>query len=242
MRQYALTLIAATLMLAACGEKQPASQPTKNETQQQDGDSTLYGLACDGCTDTLLVLLRNADSDPDTFNILNASRRHKVFGQPRIGDQLAVVVNSQDSTVADIVIDLEELKGQWCYTVMPELRKRAGMTERAQMEALPDSLLSELMKPVEYGFQIKSGHAMRPVGVQMHAPSTDEESPVVYPQLKRYRQWNIFNGRLVMHELALDSLGVPSITVSDTADFKLLQRDTLVLRFRSGDRGYYRKE
>ena len=44
------------------------------------GDSTLYGLACYGCTDTVLVFLPGRGGDPVTYNILEATKDHHVIG------------------------------------------------------------------------------------------------------------------------------------------------------------------
>ena len=53
--------IAATLLTAACGtrgDKTGENSRTDKTVQQLPGDSMVYGLACDGCNDTILVLLR----------------------------------------------------------------------------------------------------------------------------------------------------------------------------------------
>ena len=244
-RQTLFILAIAAALLAACGKAKPVPATDEETTTDMQpgwpGDSTLYGLACDGCTDTLLVILTDTGNDPDTFNILNASRQQRVFGRPMIGDMLAILLNKDDHKTADIVIDLEELKGDWCYMVKPELRQRAGMTGKVKEEVLPDTLLEELMQPREYGVSIKSGYTAQPIGRSYRAMTSDEESPVVYPPLKRYREWHIQNGRLVLTETRLDSLGNTHAMSSDTADFVLMRRDTLVLRFGSTEQGYYRK-
>jgi hypothetical protein len=64
---------------------------------------------------------------------------------------------------------------------------------------------------------------------------------VEYPVLKRYREWHLFNGHLILNETMLDSLGNQQLVCSDTADFVLMRRDSLVLRFADGERSYYRK-
>ena len=56
----------------------------------------MHGLACDGCTDSVLVVLPSDDSDPVTFSIIEAMRYRKVFGKPKIGDMMAVVVNKDN--------------------------------------------------------------------------------------------------------------------------------------------------
>ena len=75
LRHSALLLLSG-LMAAACGgEKKsegtalPDSDAISME-QKVAGDSTLYGLACDGCTDSIVVILPNQGGDPDTFDII----------------------------------------------------------------------------------------------------------------------------------------------------------------------------
>lgn len=239
-------LFLSLFMMFSCGSKQNPSTSTLIVAQQEiAGDSTLYGLACDGCTDTILVILRDIKADPDTLNILNATRNHRIFGTLSIGDKVAVVLNRKDSAVADLVIDMESLRGKWCYEVMPTLRKRADMTEqvaRQQFDELPDSLRDLLMMPREYGFHILGERNIKPVGRSIRTQTDDEESPVEYPVMKQYRDWHLYNGRLVLSETSSDSLGQQHITSNDTAKLVMLTPDTLVLRFADGTRGYYNKK
>ena len=55
MTKTILTIASALLLLAACGKKEApqAEKATDNYLKRQPGDSTLYGLACDGTTDSL---------------------------------------------------------------------------------------------------------------------------------------------------------------------------------------------
>ena len=241
----ALLLALSTMM--ACGGKQETATTADGIDSTLTavvGDSTIYGLACDGCTDTILVLLRNLESNPDTFNILDATRQHRIYGLPKVGDMLAIVRNSEDSTVADIVIDMKDVQGTWCYLVMPTLRLRADMpvqSERQLLRQMPDSVRDSLMVAREYGFKIHGGHSMTPVGMVRNHGKDDEESMVDYPPLRRYREWRLFNGNLILSETAMDSVGNVSITRSDTASFVLLGNDTLALRFKDGVQGYYKK-
>ena len=62
-----------------------------------------------------------------------------------------------------------------------------------------------------------------------------------YPELKRYRQWNLYNGRILLSETKRDSLGTQHVISTDTAVIALLRRDTLLLRFSDHEQGYYRK-
>ena len=242
-----MTLMLTMLIVAACSSKKDSGKTEEGDLisvePSQPGDSTVYGLACDGCNDTILVFLPRQGGDPDTFNILNASKSRQVFGRPMIGDLVAVLTNRENPKVADMVINIEQLKGKWCYMVEPKLREIAGMPLsrlQGEMREEMDSMLRDLLQPREFGVEIKSDYTARPIGV-IRSMTSDEESPVVYPPLKRYREWRIFNGRLILSEGARDSLGNINVTNNDTAQLVLLHRDTLVLRFNEGEQGYYRK-
>ena len=242
-----MALMLTMLIVAACSSKKDSGKTEEGDLisvePSQPGDSTVYGLACDGCNDTILVFLPRQGGDPDTFNILNASKSRQVFGRPMIGDLVAVLTNRENPKVADMVINIEQLKGKWCYMVEPKLREIAGMPLsrlQGEMREEMDSMLRDLLQPREFGVEIKSDYTARPIGV-IRSMTSDEESPVVYPPLKRYREWRIFNGRLILSEGARDSLGNINVTNNDTAQLVLLHRDTLVLRFNEGEQGYYRK-
>ena len=84
------------MVLMACEQKQPpAGEPTEPIDMHRNlpGDSTLYGLVCDGCTDSILILLPFSGGDPDTFDIINAFHDRKIYGRPQTGDELAVILN-----------------------------------------------------------------------------------------------------------------------------------------------------
>lgn len=235
-----MLLVVLLATLVACGGKKTKDNvATASSTMTDPNDNTVYGLACDGCTDTILVLLRDIESDPDTFNILQATKDQHVMGRPAVGDRMAVVLNAEDSTVADLVINLEELKASWCYMVKPKLRQRPSLDSSSHQ--MPDSLIQKFMVPREYGFQLKAENVVRPIGFVYRSKDADKESPVVYPVLKRYHEWHLFNGNLVLTETALDSLGNAYAVNSDTAQFLLMTPDTLVLRFNDGEHGYYKR-
>jgi len=234
------------LLIGACSSQQPAKSEAANEVENKvTDDSTIYGLACDGCTDSIIVVLSNVENDPDTFSIIGAMQNHQCFGRPLIGDRLAVVRNAEDSTVADIVINLDGLMATWCYKVTPTLRKHAGMSDEENKRILammPDSIREALMVEREYGYQFKSDYSVQPIGMAFRATTSDEEGPLEYPSMKRYRQWRIHQGRLILTETKRDSLGNIKPIGSDTAQLVLMRRDSLVLRFADGDHSYYKKE
>ena len=91
--------------MMACGGKQETATTADGIDSTLTavvGDSTIYGLACDGCTDTILVFmeLSRIDADPDTFNVLEATRSHRVYGHLNVGDNVAVVRSAEDTAVA----------------------------------------------------------------------------------------------------------------------------------------------
>jgi hypothetical protein len=246
-QQSAMLLTAAMMLLTVGCSSETGNKGRKlaeSEVEQTStGDSTIYGLACEGCSDTMLVVLSNLEGAPDTLSILNATQMRRIYGHPRTGDELAIMLNSEDSTVADIVINLEQLKQTWCYEVTPTLRRRAGFSEEQRQRFLtlmPDSVKQRLMQPREYGLQISGNHAVRAIGMQ---PSDrNDNSPVEYPKMKRYRQWHIWNGRLILSTTARDTTGRQQVAESDTATFVKMRRDTLELRFSDGhQQQYYRK-
>ena len=256
MRKTTIFILVATLLAIACGKKQEVTETTEEAIapEQPSDDRMVYGLACDGCTDTILVLLRDINGDPDTFDILEASRNQQVFGHAMIGDQMALVLAPADSTsqdtllttrhVATMVIDIDKMLGSWCYMVTPRLRKMAGIDKSMEQDFLknaPDSVRRRLMQPREYGFQLKNDHQAQPIGIIRQGNTTDDRSPVEYPEAKRYREWRLLNGRLILSETRRDSLGQQHVVSSDTAEFVRLRRDSLVLRFSDGEHEYYRK-
>jgi len=234
-----LSLTTLMMLLTGCGQQSILTKPRTVETRAE-GDSTLYGLVCDGSNDTLLIFLRTPyqGDDPDTLYILDAMRRGEVFGQLRVGNQLAIMRNDTDSTVARRIIVTEDLQGQWRFKAHPTLRRHASL--QADSMAMPTDSLRRLLNSVrEFGYDIKDENMMRPYGGGRRNLAYEEDSPIEWPKLKRYREWHIYNGRLVLS--ANDTVRNQHNLLSDTADFVLLGPDTLVLRFSDGIKSYYRQ-
>lgn len=208
------------------------------------GDSMLYGLACDGCTDSVTVMLPDSGGDPVTFNIIRAMKQHKVMGRPTTGDRIAIMVNPNDRSRADMVIVIDELKGKWVNMVMPTVREKMHVhaNETAEMIAEEDSVLQSLMVPKEMGFVLKNQYVAEPVGRQRSAGTLDDESPVVYPRVKRYAGWRLYNGKLLLQEGRSKASKRPLTT--DTAEIVFLLKDSLRLRFKNDgkmvEKGFYR--
>ena len=239
MKHFPILLLIALCLSVGCSRPEKREFVVVNQALAM-GDSTVYGLVCDGSNDSIVVFLSDPydGSDPDTLDILDASSLHQVFGILRIGDKVALKRNAEDSTKADIVIVTQDLMGQWCYKVKPTLRRRAGMDS---YHLQPDSVKHLLEEEREFGLMLKADSVAFSIGVRPNA-TVDEESPVEYPKVKRYRQWYISNGRIMLTEAEVDSAG-NSLPVSvDTVDLVRLDADSLVLRFSDGEHSYYRKK
>jgi hypothetical protein len=244
MKQTVIILAATAMLLGAChsGTQTEKNSTVYNETVTLEGDSTVYGLACDGCTDSLLVYLPFSGGDPDTIDILNARVQRKVFGRPEVGDEVAFVLNASNKKVADLVINIDRLKGSWCYQVMPKLRRRLGASADSVVQLppdFPDSLRKKWFQPREYGLELQRDNMVRPIGAQ--ARGREQQGPVEYPEIKRYREWHIYNGHLLLMETRRDTTGARKIVSTDTADIVVMRHDSLLLRFADHEQGYYRK-
>lgn len=247
-KQFPTLLLTALLLpvLLSCSHRQEDIKNIAADSTltRLPGDSCIYGLACDGCNDTLLIVLTDVAADPDTFQVLTATEEHQVFGRPRIGDRLAVLPSSDDMWQAAVVVNLEQMKGTWCYEVRPQLRERAGITAemRERLEQrMPDSVRRKLLAPREYGFRLESGNVVVPVGNFREAEHS-ANSPVIYEKPPRYQQWHVLNGKLLLTEVRRDAPGQAATTKTDTATFVALRRDTLVLSIGGKQTSYYRKE
>ena len=243
--------IALTALTACGGDDKKVEKGHLNDELKLNGDKTVYGLACEGCSDSVIVLLPNNGSDPIRYNIIDATRNKKVLGKPKTGDWIGLVLNPNDSTVADLAIDLDELKGTWCYIVMPKMRDYEKMSKRMQQRMernMPDSVKATYMIPREYGFSLKRQWTASSVGYVRSNSSLEDESPVVYPQLSYFTEWHIWNGKLVMTSGEPD---IASITKNsklkiknarqDTCDIVYLRDDSLVLASDGVSRSYYRQ-
>lgn len=235
----ALSFLAAALLSAGCAQKS-VEKPGEDIVKQTraDGDSTVYALAAAGTNDSILVFLTLPydGADPDTVNILEALRQRRLYGRPQVGDNVAILRNDSDSTVAERVIVTEQLTGTWCYKVYPHLRHQMGDGP------LPPRLQQMLNEEREYGMTIKPTGTVFSIGA--HARQADEQLPVAYPRAKNYGRWAIYNGRLILSEVKYtESTENTEVTVvsTDTADFVRLRRDTLILRFSDGERKFYKQ-
>lgn len=257
-KAFFFVIIVCAVITVACGNKQ---EPVKDEVVTKaksliptadpnplPDDKALYGLACDGCNDSVVYLLLEDGRDPIKFDIVAANKKHRVLGHMKIGDYIGVVPNKKDSTVADFVIDLDELKGTWCYKVMPELRvsEEATESEKAKMMAeMSDSIKELYFVPREYGFTLKRKYVMENVGFVSN--TANNESPVMYPARPIYFEWHPLNGQIIMSRLSginMEDLGsqinVKPTIIHDTIDITFLSDDSLTLSSEGSSRTYYR--
>ena len=247
MKKIIYFMALAALLTAACGRQTPKEATVEKIGQREDlpGDSTLYGLAGDGCSDSLLVLLPYSGGDLDTFDIIEAFRQHRIYGMPHVGDEMAVIVNPLDSEEAVMVINIETLKGAWCYLVTPKLRHAEDMPERMRrhmMTGMPDSVRRRLFEPREYMLRLKRNNSAMAMGGDHSLQAAGKMSPVAFPPVRHYTEWYLYNGRLILKADTISGLTAEGAEpVVDTAEICLLMRDSLVLRFADGERSYYRQ-
>lgn len=237
------------MVSTSCSNKTEEPKKTVGTSTKIKGDSTLYGLACDGCTDSVLVFLSGQGGDPVNYNIIDASKNRKVIGRPQVGDWVCLIVNGTDKKKADLVINLDRLKGTWVNLEKPWLRKRLDAPSLGNMDAETkhriDSMIKIQLKPVEIGFALRRHYAARPVGME-YSRNKNQDNPVVYPTPKFYTEWHIFNGKLVLTEGALrmgNQRKVKTKYKSDTVEIVMMLRDSLRIRYKDGkEKGFYRKK
>ena len=241
-----------TWLVVACEEKaKDNAKPKESQTTSYKfkGDSTIYGLACESCNDSTIVLLPMDGSDPVRYDVIDAHRNGRVVGNIQIGDWIGVVANKQDKHTADEVINLDEIKGIWCYVVMPQMRDYEKMSKRLQkkmMRDIPDSIKQTYLIPREYGFWLRRQWTAQSVGYVSEQSSLEQESPVVYPQLGFFTGWHIWNGKLVIESATPRYNADNTITITnpvkDTCIIVYLGKDSLVLSDGIESRSYYRKK
>jgi hypothetical protein len=250
MKKAFFLLILTMTLLYSCGNRQPnvneGEDMIGNTYYNLPGDSTRYGMACDGCTDSILVFMPMSCDRLDTFDIITARQQRHIFGRPHIGDELAIIVNPEDTLEVLTIINLDALRNTWAYLAYPKLRNIDKMTQRMQrhmMERIPDSLKKQWLKPREYSLRLKRDHTAMALGGVHHQTTTDDMSPVEFPPIKRYTEWYIYNGRLILKADTIAGFtqegNKPTI---DTVEIKMLRKDTLVLRFQDHEQAFYRKE
>ena len=233
----ALSLFVAAMVFNGCSGNKPEEgmEDIVEDELVIKNDSMIYGLACDGSSDSVVVLWP-FNGDPVTFSCIDAKHAGKVMGRPEIGDWVGVMVDPSDTTEATLVINLDELKGTWTYPVMPVFKDLQHMSKRMQrrfMAQMDDSIKQSFMIPRQYGFVLKRSHQAMAVGRIMRNNTLEDDSPVSYPEVKNYKRWYVANGKLLMvsgdFRMADDPKAKRKPDVVDTLTFEKLQGDSLVL-------------
>ncbi len=255
MRNKYLTLIfcslSLVLLVAGCKRADNGVDMTEGEPEKEfvvKNDSMVYGLTCDGTSDSVIVLWPFG-GDPIVLNCVDAKHAGRVIGKPEIGDWTGVMINPEDTTEAMMVLNLDQLKGTWTYPVMPVMKDLQHMSKRMQrrmMANMPDSVKETFLVPREYGFTLKRSHKAQPVGRIMRSNTLEDDSPVQYPEVKNYKQWYMCNGRLLLVSGEMRKSGATdgkeSPDVVDTLDFVFMDTDSLVL-LQGGKRySFHRKQ
>ena len=129
-----LSILTAMTMLS-CNKNKQGNENLIQEVDASDlikGDSMVYGLACDGTSDSAIVVYPFDGSDPVTYSCIDASRQHRIIGSPQIGDWVGLVLDKEDKSTANTVINLDQLKGTWTYSVLPTLKDFEHLSKRMQ--------------------------------------------------------------------------------------------------------------
>lgn len=253
LRYSFVAVIALVLTCISCNKKEkPEESSLLNQVDATDmikGDSMVYGLACDGSNDSVIVVYPFDGGDPVTYKCFDAFRDGNIIGKPEIGDWVGLMLDPDDKKTATMIINLDELKGIWTYPVMPTFKDLQHMSKKMQkrMEAqmianMSDSMKETYLIPREYGFALKRSHVAQSVG-RIHQTSTDDESPVEYPPVKNYCQWFMWNGKLILvssDRNMSNTQNKPKI-VFDTLSFVSMDQDSLILNNHGKRIGFHRK-
>lgn len=233
-------LFLSSLLLAACsGKGGTANVAEKNNMEKMKGDSAIYGLASVGCSDSVLMLMPKSCDNPQHIDIVDAMRRRRVFGMPKVGDEICVLLSKGEDWKADLVLNISDLFGSWVYTVMPVpkvFESEDGEKPTKEEIARRDSMLRTYMIPREYGFTLSRQNSVTTIGRSHRRGVLEADSPVEYPKPKRYSEWHVWNGKLIFTQIDMSVKGDSIVNTnkvlrSDTAEVVLLFKDSLQLRF-----------
>lgn len=238
----------------SCGNSTEASAENADRVEESPiaNDSMLYGLACDGTTDSTIIIYPFSGGEPLTFSCIDAYEAGRIIGKPTIGDWIGVVKNKDIDDEVDMVVNLDLLKGTWTYPVMPVLKDFKHLSKRMQlrmqkkaMAEMPDSVKEMYMVAREYGFSLKRAHVAQPVGNVFSGSTLEDDSPVEYPKVQNYRHWYTWNGHLILvsskNSRIIEAKDSHQDEIFDTLDFVSLTNDSLVLSHKGVRYGFHRK-
>ncbi len=229
------------IVLCSCFERK--NDPIiRNNSGIESNDSTLYGLACDGTNDSIIIILPYDLSHPQTYSIIEAFRKHCIYGFPKVGDHIAVLL-SKDRKSAECVINIERLCGKWYRNVLPNWHKPAAMTDQQfsrmkthLLTVMSNSTQDSLFHPIEYMLELSSNGTVNTL--ENHPIKTNEDDAKIqlieYPKMKHYTSWKLYNGKLIFSN---DRRG----HISDTCSFRITRKDSLIINFNDGTKIYYQK-
>ena len=246
-----LLILGLSVTLGGCRkQRSPVPDETDNEPVNIKDNTMVYGLSCDGSSDSVIVLWPFG-GDPVSYSCIDAKRQGCIIGKPQIGDWVGIMVNPEDTTEASFVINLDQLKGTWTYPVLPVMKELGQMSKRMQhrmMKNLPDSVKQTYFIPREYGFTLKRGNDAQAVGRIMRSNTLEDDSPVLYPEVRNYRKWYTCNGKLLLVSYDYMMQGkeeeqrTRSNVAIDTLEFVYMDNDSLILKQHGIRYGFHRKE
>ena len=255
-----LLLFASIFMMMAMLSCNKNKQENSNIITQADassfikGDSMIYGLACDGTSDSTIIVYPFDGGDPVAYSCIDASQKHRIIGTPQIGDWVGLILDKEDKTIATMVVNLDQLKGTWTYPVMPTLKDFEHLSKRMQkrmqreaLENMPDSIKNLYFIPREYGFTLKRSHVAQAVGRIFSGSSIEDDSPVKYPEVKAYQQWFSWNGKLILVSTNRNRINIGEDKSKemefsfDTLSFISMTNDSLILEQNGVRYGFHRK-
>lgn len=246
-------VLAAVVLMMACGKgEKKVEEKAAGKDSLELKDGMLYGLACTGCNDTFVVIIPTGKLDGPMlrFNVQKAFKNNKLIGKLEPGDWCAILLNEKDKSVADMVINMDLVKGKWVHKVMPVEKENArALILLENPDANVDSIINSYMSPVERGFQLMRQGRAATVGTQYLGTleKDDESIPVEYPAGSSYASWKVANGQIIFSEP--DSIFDPNNKSQkivnkncerDTCDLVLLLKDSLQISYKGRISSYYR--
>lgn len=113
--RFLFVVVALAGVLCGCKkENNVNNMPTVNvgNTQEAEGDSTVYGLCVDAASNSVQILTNNGDTVEYIFD--NPNGENVELGGKFPGDRLAIIgYEGKDENLAQKVINITSLQGRW---------------------------------------------------------------------------------------------------------------------------------